>query len=100
MPSSKAGAERLFDVIGTAYERTGVVVTTDLPSERWPEVLGGERLTGAALDRLTHRRQIPEAGAESYRLKDAKRRRRPPAGEPASPEEVIPRAIDGKPSGK
>jgi DNA replication protein DnaC len=100
VPASKAGAELLFDVISTAYERTSVVVTTNLPFEQWPEVLLSERLTGAALDRLTHRCQILETGAESYRLKDAKRRRRAPAGEPASPEEVIPRAVDSKPSGK
>jgi len=76
VPASKAGAGLLFDVISTAYERTSVVVTTNLPFEQWPEVLGSERLTGAALDRLTHRCQILETGAESYRLRDAKRRRR------------------------
>ena len=77
VPASKAGAELLFDVIGTAYERTSVVVTTNLPFEQWPEVLGSERLTGAALDRLTHRCTILETGGESYRLRDARRRRRP-----------------------
>jgi DNA replication protein DnaC len=100
VPASKAGAELLFDVIGTAYERTSVVVTTNLPFEQWPEVLLSERLTGAALDRLTHRCQILETGAESYRLKDARRRRRSPAGEPATPEQLTPRSIDSKPSGK
>jgi DNA replication protein DnaC len=43
--------------------------------ERWVEVLGSERLTGAVLDRLTHRCHILEMNGESYRLKDAKRRR-------------------------
>jgi len=81
VPASKAGAELLFDVIGTAYERTSVVLTTNLPFEQWPEVLGSERLTGAALDRLTHCCQILETGGESYRLRDAKRRRRGPAAE-------------------
>ena len=75
VPASKAGAELLFDVIGTAYERTSVVVTTNLPFEQWPEVLGSERLTGAALDRLTHRCTILESGGESFRLRDARRRR-------------------------
>jgi DNA replication protein DnaC len=100
VPASKAGAELLFDVISTAYERTSVVVTTNLPFEQWPEVLLSERLTGAALDRLTHRCQILETGAESYRLRDAKRRRRSPAAEPASPEGVNPPSIDSKPPGK
>lgn len=100
VPASKAGAELLFDVISTAYERTSVVVTTNLPFEQWPEVLLSERLTGAALDRLTHRCQILETGSESYRLRDARRRRRPPSGEPATPEPVAPQTIDSKPPGK
>ena len=74
MPASKVGAELLFDVISTAYERTSVIVTTNLPFEQWTEVLGSERLTGATLDRLTHRCHILETTGESYRLRDAKRR--------------------------
>jgi len=76
VPTSKLGAELLFDVISTAYERTSLIVTTNLPFEQWAEVLGSERLTGAALDRLTHRCHIIECNGESYRLKDARRRRR------------------------
>ena len=45
-------------------------------------MLGSERLTGATLDRLTHRCTIVETGKESYRLRDARRRRRGPALEP------------------
>jgi DNA replication protein DnaC len=88
VPTSKVGAELLFDVISTAYERTSVIVTTNLPFEQWTEVLGSERLVGATLDRLTHRCHILEATGASYRLRDAKRRqgteavkrRREPAG--------------------
>jgi len=76
VPASKAGAELLFDVIATAYERQSVILTTNLPFENWTEVLGNERLTGAALDRLTHRCHIIETRGESYRLQDAKRRRK------------------------
>jgi DNA replication protein DnaC len=75
VPASKVGAELLFDVISTAYERSSVIVTTNLPFEEWKEVLGSERLTGATLDRLTHRCSIVETGRESYRLRDARRRR-------------------------
>ncbi len=88
VPASKLGAELLFDVISTAYERTSVIVTTNLAFERWAEVLGSERLTGAALDRLTHRCHILECNGDSYRLKDAQRRRKanggdePPKSEP------------------
>jgi len=74
VPFSKTGAELLFDVISRAYERTSVIVTTNLPFEQWTEVMGSERLTGALLDRLTHRVTILEANGESYRLQDSKRR--------------------------
>ncbi len=79
VPFSKAGAELLFDVVSQAYERTSLIVTTNLPFEEWTEVMGSERLTGALLDRLTHRVHILEANGESYRLKESKKRlkRRP-----------------------
>jgi len=76
VPASKVGAELLFDIISTAYERTSIIVTTNLPFQNWTEVLGSVRLTGAVLDRLTHRCHIIEMNGESYRLKDAKRRRK------------------------
>ena len=88
VPASKLGAELLFDVISTAYERTSVIVTTNLPFERWAEVLGSERLTGAALDRLTHRCHILECNGESYRLKDAQRRRKANGGDEPSKSET------------
>ena len=76
VPFSKPGAELLFEVVSRAYERTSLIVTTNLPFENWPEVCGSERLTGAMLDRLTHRVHILEANGESYRLRQSKRRLR------------------------
>lgn len=76
VPASKTGAELLFDVIAAAYERSSVIVTSNLPFEQWTDVLGSERLTGAVLDRLTHRCHILEMNGESYRLRDAQRRKR------------------------
>jgi len=74
VPFSKAGAELLFDVVSRAYEHHSLMITTNLPFEQWTEVLGSERLTGALLDRLTHRVHIIEANGESYRLKQARKR--------------------------
>jgi DNA replication protein DnaC len=76
VPFSKAGAELLFDVVSRAYERTSLIVTTNLSFESWVEVMGSERLTGALLDRLTHRVHIVEANGESFRLRESKRRQR------------------------
>lgn len=74
VPFSKTGAELLFDVVSRAYERTSLIVTTNLPFENWTDVMGNERLTGALLDRLTHRVHILEANGESYRLRDSRKR--------------------------
>ncbi len=91
VPASKVGAELLFDVISSAYERSSLIVTTNLPFESWTEVLGSERLTGATLDRLTHRCKIVETKGESYRLHDAKARTRSanPGGSGRQKAEVV-----------
>lgn len=78
VPFSKDGAELLFEVISRAYERLSLIVTTNLPFEQWTEVMGSERMTGALLDRVTHRVHIIEANGESYRLKDARKRHKKP----------------------
>jgi DNA replication protein DnaC len=74
VPFSKTAAELLFEVISRAYERLSLIITTNLPFESWTEVFGSERLTGALLDRLTHRVHIIEANGQSYRLRESKKR--------------------------
>jgi len=74
VPFSKAAAELLFEIISRAYEHHSVMLTTNLAFEQWTEIFGSERLTGALLDRLTHRCHIIEANGESYRLRQAKKK--------------------------
>jgi DNA replication protein DnaC len=74
VPFSKAGAELLFEVISRAYEHHSIMVTTNLVFQEWTDIFGSERLTGALLDRLTHRCHILEANGESYRLRQAKKK--------------------------
>jgi len=71
VPFSKTAAELLFEVVSRAYERQSLIVTIN---ESWTEVLGCERLTGALLDRLTHRVHIMKANGPSYRFRESKRR--------------------------
>ena len=66
VPTSKVGAELLFDVISTAYERTSIIVTTNLPFEQWTEVLGSERLVGATLDQRVDGHQSAQAGLGKF----------------------------------
>jgi len=74
VPFSKMGAELLFEVVSRAYERQSLIITTNLPFENWIEVCGSERLTGAMLDRLTHKVHIVEANGVSYRLEQSRKR--------------------------
>jgi DNA replication protein DnaC len=76
VPFTRSGGEVLFEVVGRAYERTSVIVTTNLPFEQRTEVLGSERLTGVPPDRLAHRVQIIEANGESSRPRESERRQR------------------------
>ncbi len=53
------------------------MVTSNLPFQEWTEVLGSERLTGALIDQLKHHVHILEMNAESYHLKQSRRKRNP-----------------------
>lgn len=68
VPLGQNGAEHLFGFFSKCYERTSVIVTTNLPFSQWPQIFGDERLTGALLDRLTHRVHVVEMKGDSYRL--------------------------------
>lgn len=69
IPFGKNGAEHLFGFFSQCYERTSVIVTTNLPFADWPQTFAGdERMAGAIIDRLTHRVHIVEIKGESYRL--------------------------------
>jgi DNA replication protein DnaC len=90
VPFSKTGAELLFELISRAYEHHSLMVTTNLTFEEWTEIFGSERLTGALLDRLTHRCHILQANGQSYRLRQAKKRprRRPPRNQDSNQQQL------------
>lgn len=77
LPIDRAGAESLFGFFSLCYEQVSVIVTTNLPFAQWPQTFAGdERLTGALLDRLTHRVEILSIEGDSYRLKQSRRSKR------------------------
>ena len=80
VPLGQGAAENLFGFFSQCYERTSLIVTTNLPFSEWPQIFGDERLTGALLDRLTHRVHIVEMQGESYRLNKSKKRQQKQGG--------------------
>ena len=66
----------LFTLLAERYERGSVLISSNLAFSKWEAIFKDPMTTAAAIDRLVHHSVILELNIPSYRMEQAKKKRR------------------------
>ena len=72
---SKEEVEVLFTLISECYERTSILLTSNLPFSQWEKIFKDPMMTIAAIDRLIHHSVVLEMNISSYRMENSRSQR-------------------------
>ena len=70
---SRQEMEVLFTLLADRYERSSVMITSNLPFSQWEYIFKDPMTTAAAIDRLVHHSIILELNLSSYRLEQSQK---------------------------
>lgn len=71
LPIDKHGANLLFQILSSRYERGSIILTTNKVYKNWPSIFDNDStLTSAILDRVLHHAETVVIEGRSYRTKD------------------------------
>jgi IstB-like ATP binding protein len=74
LPMSREQTNLFFQVVAQRYERSSMILTSNLTFGSWDTAFAGDSvLTVAMLDRILHHSIIASISGESFRLKDKRK---------------------------
>jgi DNA replication protein DnaC len=74
---SREEMEVLFTLLADRYERSSIMITSNLPFSKWEQIFKDPMTTAAAIDRLVHHSVILELNIPSYRLEQSRKAKEP-----------------------
>jgi DNA replication protein DnaC len=88
--------EVLFTLLSERYERSSLMITSNLVFSKWDQIFKDPMTTAAAIDRVVHHSIILELNVPSYRAETAQKRKTPKAPPPADEDQVGPKRTDAR----